>query len=240
MARINTYPTDDSISGGDKWIGTDAQSNNATKNFTVNKIVSYINNENTIDADTLMFKYQHWEEGIPRKAGSISFAEEQPSSVVSFSSVTEFMLSQSELNSALDLEDYYSEGLAGTYVMLSDINDKNNFGIFQLNSIIRDNDEPEFFNVSVVPLKTSGSLTANDNYFLSLVDVGVGSGDNNFVYTQSTESQTWVVVHGLDKYASVTIVDDQKNIVFAKVQYNSTNQLTINFSKPVRGWAYIN
>lgn len=240
MARIDSYPIDEQISGSDKWIGTDSGANNSTKNFTVNKVVSYLNDSNSIEADTLMFQYQDWEEGIPRKAGSISFAVEQPSSVVPFSSISDFMLSQSELGKALDLGDFYSQGLPGTYIMISDISDKNNFGIFQLNTVTRDLIESEFFNVTVIPVKTSGNLTANDKYFLSLVDVGIGNVDGNFVYTQSTESQTWIVTHGLDKYASVTIVDIDKNIIHADVEYNSTNQVTINFSKPVRGSAYIN
>lgn len=240
MGRINTYPVDEEISGSDKWIGTDAGANNATKNFTVNKVVSYINDSNNIKADTLMFQYQDWEEGIPRNPGSISFAVEQPSSVVPFSSISEFMLSQSELGKALDLGDFYSEALPGTYIMISDINNKNNFGIYNLISIDRDIIEPEFFNVTVVHLKSSGNLDDNKKYFLSLVDVGIGIGDSNFVYVQSTQAQTWVITHGLNKYASVTLVDYSNNVIYADVEYNSTNQVTINFSTPVRGLAYIN
>ena len=83
MSRINSYPIDDQISGSDKWIGTDS-GDNSTKNFTVNKVVSYLNDSNSIEADTLMFQYQDWESGTPRKPGSISFSVEQPSSVVPF------------------------------------------------------------------------------------------------------------------------------------------------------------
>lgn len=42
MARIETYVNDTVISGLDKIIGTDAENNNATKNFTVNDLAAFI------------------------------------------------------------------------------------------------------------------------------------------------------------------------------------------------------
>ena len=43
MAKIESYPLAPStISGNDKMIGTDTANNNATKNFTVNQLISYI------------------------------------------------------------------------------------------------------------------------------------------------------------------------------------------------------
>lgn len=42
MARISTYPNDTNITGGDKLIGTDVNNSDATKNFTVSDLSSYI------------------------------------------------------------------------------------------------------------------------------------------------------------------------------------------------------
>lgn len=42
MAKISTYTTDNNISPSDKLIGTDADSNNETKNFLVSDISAYI------------------------------------------------------------------------------------------------------------------------------------------------------------------------------------------------------
>lgn len=50
MAKINTYPTDGTISSSDKLIGTDA-SDGSTKNFTVGDLADYIAEE--IPAKTL-------------------------------------------------------------------------------------------------------------------------------------------------------------------------------------------
>jgi len=42
LARISTYPTDTVISSNDKVIGTDADSNNETKNFLMSDISAYV------------------------------------------------------------------------------------------------------------------------------------------------------------------------------------------------------
>ena len=67
MARISTYPIDEAISGGDKWIGSDAAYANATKNFTVNKVAAFLNSANKIDSQSLMYKYQDWQTGDTRE-----------------------------------------------------------------------------------------------------------------------------------------------------------------------------
>ena len=43
MARISTYPNDTYVTGIDKWIGSDANNSNITKNFTADAVASYYN-----------------------------------------------------------------------------------------------------------------------------------------------------------------------------------------------------
>lgn len=43
MARIPTYSTDTNISASDKLLGTDADNANATKNFTVGELKTFVN-----------------------------------------------------------------------------------------------------------------------------------------------------------------------------------------------------
>lgn len=42
MSKISQYPSDSLISGGDKFIGSDADSGNQTKNFTVADLFAWI------------------------------------------------------------------------------------------------------------------------------------------------------------------------------------------------------
>lgn len=70
---------------------------------------------------------------------------------------------------------------------------------------------------------------------------GPGTGDLNFVYTQTVPSAVWEVTHNLDKYPSVTIVDTAgTTIVPNEINYNSGNRLTIHFLAQFCGKAYLN
>lgn len=63
---------------------------------------------------------------------------------------------------------------------------------------------------------------------------------NTFVYDAQVASATWVVVHNMGKFPSVTIVDTAGDEMDALVKHNSNNQLTITFSAAVSGKAYLN
>lgn len=63
---------------------------------------------------------------------------------------------------------------------------------------------------------------------------------NNFVFDKQVASSVWVVVHNMGKFPSVSIVDTANDQVEGEVRYNSNNQLTITFTAPVAGKAYLN
>jgi hypothetical protein len=80
--------------------------------------------------------------------------------------------------------------------------------------------------------------------------VGTGTGmaqiakssapDAFFAFSQNVAAATWVVVHNLGKFPSVSVVDSSGHLVFGDVQYNSNNSLTIFFSAAFAGNAYLN
>ena len=59
-------------------------------------------------------------------------------------------------------------------------------------------------------------------------------------FIQSKTTSTWQVNHDLGKYPSVTTVDDQGNLIYGDVVYNSDDQITITFSAGVSGKVYLN
>ena len=63
---------------------------------------------------------------------------------------------------------------------------------------------------------------------------------NNYVHDQQVASASWVIVHNMGKKPSVSIVDTADDEVIAKVTYNSNNQVTLTFSSPISGKAYLN
>jgi len=71
-------------------------------------------------------------------------------------------------------------------------------------------------------------------------DIGNIDGDKNFEYIQLSASNTWEIVHNLNKYVSVTIVDSGKNVVVGEIEYNSLNKVTVRFQAAFSGRAFLN
>jgi len=68
----------------------------------------------------------------------------------------------------------------------------------------------------------------------------VGPGDKNYVHTQSVASDTWTVIHGLNKKPSVTVVDSAGTEWKTEVEYIDLDQCVLYFSSPFAGEAYFN
>ena len=71
MARISTYPNDTYVIGIDKWIGSDANNNNITKNFTADAVASYYNRVSRID--TGFFSWDFVPDLAPAVQSSMTF-----------------------------------------------------------------------------------------------------------------------------------------------------------------------
>lgn len=70
---------------------------------------------------------------------------------------------------------------------------------------------------------------------------GGGSGsDANYVHDQQVASAAWSVVHNLGKFPSVTVVDSAGSVVVGDPLYVSANSLSIFFTAPFAGKAYLN
>lgn len=72
------------------------------------------------------------------------------------------------------------------------------------------------------------------------VVVGEGEPDKNYIHRQDIASDEWNIIHNLEKYPSVTIVDSSENKVVGDVEYLSTNNLKVKFSSAFSGKAYLN
>lgn len=71
--------------------------------------------------------------------------------------------------------------------------------------------------------------------------VGEGSGeDKSYVHVQGIASSVWIIPHNMNKYPSVSVVDSGGSIVEGDVTYNDINNLTITFTAPFGGRAYLN
>lgn len=72
------------------------------------------------------------------------------------------------------------------------------------------------------------------------LSVGAGAGDKTYTHVQGSSSATWTVTHNLAKFPSVTVVDSGGTEVEGEVTHIDNNSLTISFTAPFSGTAYMN
>jgi hypothetical protein len=61
----------------------------------------------------------------------------------------------------------------------------------------------------------------------------------SYAHTQSVSSATWTITHNLGYRPAVAVVDSGGNYVVGDVNYVSVNALTVSFSAPFGGFAYL-
>ena len=64
--------------------------------------------------------------------------------------------------------------------------------------------------------------------------------DKTFIFTQSIPQTVWNITHNLNKFASVTVVSDQNQVMIGNVSYINANTVQLTFSAPFSGKAYLN
>ena len=65
-------------------------------------------------------------------------------------------------------------------------------------------------------------------------------GAETYVHIQGVATDTWIIEHNLNRYPSITVVDNYEQIVEGDIVYDSANQITITFNGGFSGKAYIN
>lgn len=71
-------------------------------------------------------------------------------------------------------------------------------------------------------------------------DKGDPGEDANYIHVQDVPDEEWVIVHNLNKKASVTVVDSGENVCFGDVQYENDNRIIVTFIGAFSGKAYLN
>lgn len=165
MARISTYAIDNNINGQDKVIGSNNEGY-ITKNYTFNGIVSWLN---ATGAVAINGQNNYFFQSVPaetgRLQGTISF-DNFGGVGTAFSLITEFKLAEQSL-AGYTLEDYLPT-LVGNRIVLPQLDNLNNFGIYTITSIERDLVETAFFNVVLEFIEGHGALELDKFYGMSL------------------------------------------------------------------------
>ena len=64
--------------------------------------------------------------------------------------------------------------------------------------------------------------------------------NTTYIHYQGTTAIEWNVIHSLNKYPNVSVVDSADTIVIGNVEYISLNEVQITFSGAFQGRAYLN
>jgi len=237
MAKISTYPLDTHLIGTDYWIGSDANSNYATKNFTIDSVAEYMNRVAT-QQQALRFKYLNT---IPYTDGSFYGADGATAApTVAYNSITGFTLNKFELtNLGIDISSFYSNPLGGSEVLITQCDDVSRWAVFSWISSTQNAQNNSFYDITVAYKGGNNGLIANKDYFISLLTYA-GANDANFLYTLDGSTNVYVIDHNLNKYPAVTIFDANNAEVETQIVFNSLNRATLTFSLPFTGKASFN
>jgi len=237
MAKISTYPLDTHLIGTDYWIGSDANSNYATKNFTIDSVAEYMNRVAT-QQQALRFKYLNT---IPYTDGSFYGADGATAAPnVAYNSITGFTLNKFELtNLGIDISSFYSNPLGGSEVLITQCDDVSRWAVFSWISSTQNAQNNSFYDIVVAYKGGNNGLIANKDYFISLLTYA-GANDANFLYTLDGSTNVYAIDHNLNKYPAVTIFDANNAEVETQIVFNSLNRATLTFSLPFTGKASFN
>tara|TARA_R110000803_G_scaffold175219_1_gene237756 strand:+ start:780 stop:1499 length:720 start_codon:yes stop_codon:yes gene_type:complete len=239
MARISTYGIDGKPELGDKIIGTDtgALANLATKNYSLGEIVALFNEKNRLGvADQSIFLFQD-DITDGRSIGTISF-QSGGGVGTSFGSITTLLISK--YVSGGGLRDKFTELFIGKDIILAELNNVNNFGTYRVLDVVQDVTETDFFVVTVQNNQFNGVLSLDAHYIFSEFTNRASTGDLTFVFSQGVPAVQWAVQHNLDKFPSVSVVNNNNIVINGEVTYIDTNNVQLDFSAAFAGKAYLN
>lgn len=227
MARISSYPRDLNITDQDAWIGTDA-SNRATKNFTAAAVAKYLNIKGKISISAQMI-FKLVDLAAPTAGDFVG-----PADGSAISSATTMDLSITDVSGANTVA--FITYLVGNNILISEQNDINNFGHFTIDSYVQ--------KTADVYTLTLTSLTGNGNFdvdkFYDFAVFTLSSPDKTFEFTQGQPATTWNIQHNLNKFPSVSIINNNNVVINGEVTYIDNNNVQLNFSAGFSGKAYLN
>lgn len=237
MARISTYPIDVTVHELDKWIGTDS-AGGATKNFTPRGVSDWINAANAVGvAGQMNFKFQT-DLSTGRGVGTVTF-DSGGGNNTAFSSLTTIKFSK--YNSGEDLIINFFNTLVDEYVLFCQTDDINNFGVYKLTALDQDLDEGNFYDATLTLIASNGNMESEEYYSIVAWPYNKGeTNDKHYTHNQGAASATWNITHNLGKHPSVSVVLSTNVQGYGKVTYIDNNNLTIAFSGPETGKAYMN
>ena len=234
MARIVSYPYDNDIKDADAWIGSEA-STTRTKQYTAEAVARYLNINGKISIGAQMvFKYVQQ----PLTAvGSFSITSGGLNNVP-FANITTLTLSVTDRGNQNTVA--FLDYLVGSDILIGEQNEISTFGQYDVISYTVNAGDATYYDLVVNYKGGNGVLTIDKYYDIMNFVLAADAEDKTFVFTQGAPAVQWTVQHNLNKFPSVSVVNNNNIVINGEVTYIDANNVQLNFSAGFAGKAYLN
>ena len=244
MARISTYQKDTSVEKTDKLLGSNL--GGTTKNFAIEDISKFFKNTNAAGVAG-QFTYQY-KNSAPYGNGTMRVTFSSGSTFQNATSLKVSKYIYGEEDSSENLLDI----LASSKILVVDIEDKDNYGVYNTTTVTQDSVETDFYDIAISQEKANGSFT--NEKFYAIISIGGGSDkqavltfdSSNFAADPETingSSMRYVQwSHNLSKRPSITVAESgsPEQVAHVPVKYINDNTVKVYFTGTTSGKIYAN
>ena len=242
MARISTYQRDTVITRDDKVIGSDFNGS-VTKNFNLGDLSNFFSSNNTVVGQISYIFKDYLGDGII--TGITNNA--------AFSSLTAFKVSSVD-TSGTSIENFLLE-YADKKIALVQVDDKNNYGIFTVNSVYEDVDNLGYYDFSLTHISSNSNLKLDKYYIIGLFGDSEGDKHATLTFTTGTFgnppneetingiSMKYITFdHNLNKKPSITVSENGSldRVSYTDIKYINNNTVRVYFKGLTSGKIYAN
>ena len=233
MARISSYPYDNTVTDNDAWIGTEA-SNRRTKQFTASAVANYLNlNAKVNIGGQMSFKWSDTQNG---GSGTVSKTGGGGSGAA-FNSLTELRFSKKELNGQRVIE--FFTYLVGKDILIGQGDEISQFGHYKLNTYNVDPNNASYYIATIAYIGGNGAIATQGTQY-TVIHFNIDSGDVNLKQNFGSSTQ-WVINNTTGKAEpSVTLLDGNDDQIFGAVEYTNATTITVSFDSAVSGSSILN
>ena len=232
MARISNYTRDTSVQNNDKLLGSN--STGTTANFQVSDITKFLRDTNAAGiSGQLVYQFNT----VSNKPGGFVGTF---SSGLAFSALTSIKVHKIPNGSTTAVVEYL-QSLVNSDIILNDVDNINNFGIYTVASITQDSSANDYYDIALTAKAGNNGTIVDEQFYSILLYAVANDGDKNFTHTQAASAASWTINHNLGKKPSVTVTTLATGAqVIGEVTYTNNNTLVVSFAAAVSGIAHLN
>ena len=243
MARISSYPVDQNPTGSDILLGTDsAGGTNATKNFRLSDVSAVVIND---WLQTTNWKFNIDEIGEAVRKAQLWFpatgGDNTPWANITVLRASTMMKNNTDAQPYLEYlltnNPVTGQPVANNLIKIYDRYDLSSFGIFKFTSLALVPDETFIYDLGLTFIEGTGAI--QDKHFYG-IDTDLSEAATTFEYTQAVPSTQWTIQHNLQKFPSVSVVNNNNVLLYGETTYIDNNNVILTFSAEFAGKAYLN